>query len=175
MSDDRIEQSSGAGNAAAGDDSSTQDIAASKESYARSLNEQGTWFVTTGQPHLAVRCFRRACVACPPLATAWTNLATTLVLLGRNRDALQAIRSAARIGALSHSAAALYRTAINQNFSPDQLTVKRHPVERARKKDEPIRRPRSGRKVALRRNATIYTLLRSAAYDIICEGKIPAS
>ena len=113
VSDDRIEEPSSANDATG------------KETYARRLNERGTWFVVAGQPHLAVRCFRRACVACPRLAVAWTNLATTLALLGRNKDALLAIRSATKAGALSRGVAARCRTAIRQRVSADQLALQR--------------------------------------------------
>ena len=55
------------------------------------------------------------------------------------------------------------------------LVLSRHPVQRARKEEEPLRRPHSPRKIPMRKSVSIYTLLRSAAYDMICERKIPAA
>ncbi len=175
MSDDQIEESSSTDDSAAKRDSDSTDDTTAKERYARRLNDQGVCFVTSGRPHLAVRCFRRACVAWPLLAPAWTNLVATLLMLGRGKDAMLAIHNAIQLGAISRSDVARYRTAIRENVSPEQLVAHRHRLRREKKDNASFRRPRAPRKVALRKKASVYVLLRTAAYNMICEGKIPAA
>lgn len=175
MSDDRIEGSRGADDSASKPDGDTNDAVPGKETHARRLNDQGVWFVTAGRPHLAVRCFRRACVAWPLLAVAWTNLAATLVMLGRGREAMAAIRGAVQAGAMSRSDATRHRATIRQNVSPEQLIAHRHPVPPEQTNREPFRRPNSAPKSLPRKSASIYILLRTAAYDMHCENRIPAA
>ncbi len=173
MSDDQTGEPGGAGGRATGPGAGD---AAGGQAYASTLNDQGVWFVTAGRPHLAVRCFRRACAAWPGLTVAWTNLAATLAMLGRSREAMAAIRGAIQAGALTRSAAARHRAAIRQKVSPEQLVAHRHPVPPEGDPQDRVRRPPARRPPGLPRTAvTIYPLLRTAAYDMNCEKRIPAA
>lgn len=174
MSDDPHGESWGADDAAAVPGSGSDGSPNGNDHYARSLNDQGVWFVTAGRPHLAVRCFRRACVACPLLPAAWTNLAATLVMLGRSQEAMAAIRSAVKARALRPSDAVRYRKAIRQNVSPEQLIAHRYPVPPGFADQGLIRRPHKCKSLP-RKHVSIYTLLRTAAYNMHWEKKIPAA
>lgn len=87
---------------------------------------------------------------------------------------MAAIRNAVKAGALRPSEAARYRKAIRQTVSPEQLIVHRYPVVPG-SADQGLVRKQHGFKSVPRKNVSIYTLLRTAAYNMNCEKTIPAA
>jgi len=115
--------------------------APSREQFAHDLNNHGIWLITTGKLQMAVRCFRRACAAWPNLATAWINLASTLVMLGRQEEAILTIRQAAKAGALSRALASRYRNSIREQIDRQSMLDRKHRLQNVRRQvDKPDNR-----------------------------------
>lgn len=104
-----------------------------REQFAHELNNHGIWLLTTGKLQTAARCFRRACTAFPPLATAWINLATTLVMLNKHEEAIVIIRQAAKAGALSRALAARYRNTIREQINQQFMITRKHRLQDIRR------------------------------------------
>lgn len=103
------------------------------EQLAQDQNNQGIWLITTGKLDQAAQCFRKACTAWPKLTTAWLNLATVLVMLGREEEAILAIRQATRAGAVSRSMAARYRESIRHEMDRRNVLARRQLLQKNRK------------------------------------------
>lgn len=109
-----------------------------REQFAHELNNHGIWLLTTGKVLMAARCFRRACSASPGLATAWINLASSLVMLGKHEEAIVTIRQAAKAGALSRALASRYRNTIREQLNQQFMLGRKHNLQNVRRQiDKP--------------------------------------
>ncbi len=156
------------------DAASAQRTTPRTEQLARNLNNQGMWFVSSGRPLVAVRCFERACDAWPMLSGAWVNLAATLTMLGQPHEAGQVIDRATSLGALTRQAARRSRVCAAGTGVAEKIIANRHCLKRPPVEQPPLSRPSERRVTSGRRPASVYLLLWSAAYDLNCAGKIPA-
>lgn len=104
-----------------------------REQFAHDLNNHGIWLLTTGKVQTAARCFRRACSTFPSLATAWINLASALVMLGKHEEAIVTIRQAAKAGALSRALATRYRNTIREQLNQQFMLNRKHRLQDVRR------------------------------------------
>lgn len=107
--------------------------AADREQLAHDLNNHGVWLLTTGKLQMAAKCFRRACAVLPNLATAWINLASTLVSMGKPEEAIVVIRQAAKTGAISRTVASRYRSTIRQQIDKRFMLTRKHNLQEQRR------------------------------------------